>query len=283
MEHGVGASGLNDTARIHDRNAVSHFRNHAKIMGDQHQRRAGFIDQLIHQIKNLRLNRHVEGCRRLIGYQQVRLTRNRHGNHHTLALPAGKLVRIKIEIEAGCRQADAIKQPARFTLRIRPAFAKVQAASFGNLRANGLDQIERRHRLLKDHRHAPSAHPAQFGFRHGGKVLPIEAQCTAHTHPVGQQPHGGKGGDRLAAAGFAHYAKAFAAIERQRDIGHDICNLEADWQFDGHIVHFEQWFCHLCLLTRGSSTSRNPSPSMLRPSTASVMARPGKMASHGAS
>ncbi len=159
----------------------------------------------------------------------------------------------------------------------------MQAASFGNLRADGLDRIERCHRFLKDHRHAPSAHLAEFRFRHGGKVLAVKTQRAAHAHPVGQQAHGGKGGDRLAAAGFTHHAKAFTAIERQGNVGHNIREFEPDGQFDGHIVHFKQRCCHLCLLTRGSSTSRNPSPSMLRPSTASVMARPGKMASHGAS
>ena len=49
--------------------------------------------QLGKQAQDLRLHRDVERRRRLVGDQQLRLAQQRHGDHHALAQPAGKLVR----------------------------------------------------------------------------------------------------------------------------------------------------------------------------------------------
>ncbi|MDT4853053.1 hypothetical protein FQZ97_873070 [compost metagenome] len=68
-------------------------------MGDQHQSCAGFVDQLVHEIENLRLNSYIKCSCRLIGNQQIRLTGNRHGDHHTLALSTRKLMRIESKIK----------------------------------------------------------------------------------------------------------------------------------------------------------------------------------------
>ena len=52
------------------------------------------VFQLHQQIHNLRLNRHVQRRRRLVGNQQLRVAAERHGDHRALAHTAGKLVRI---------------------------------------------------------------------------------------------------------------------------------------------------------------------------------------------
>jgi hypothetical protein len=49
--------------------------------------------ELGEQIEDLRLNRHVERRRRLVGDEEFGLARQRHRDHHALAHPAGELVR----------------------------------------------------------------------------------------------------------------------------------------------------------------------------------------------
>ena len=53
--------------------------------------------QLAQQVEDLRLDRHVERGRRLVGDQQLRLAGQRHGDHHALAHAAGELVRIVVD------------------------------------------------------------------------------------------------------------------------------------------------------------------------------------------
>ena len=59
--------------------------------------------QLAQQVEDLRLNGHVERRGRLVGDQQLRLRRERHGDHHALAHAARELVRIGLEALLGAR------------------------------------------------------------------------------------------------------------------------------------------------------------------------------------
>ena len=49
----------------------------------------------------IRLDRHVERRRRLVGDEQLRVARERHRDHHPLAHPAGELVRILVDASRG--------------------------------------------------------------------------------------------------------------------------------------------------------------------------------------
>ncbi|MDT4861593.1 hypothetical protein FQZ97_962050 [compost metagenome] len=57
-------------------------------MGDEEHRHALGLLQFREELQDLRLNRHVERGRRLIGDQQLWLVGKRHGDHHALALAA---------------------------------------------------------------------------------------------------------------------------------------------------------------------------------------------------
>ncbi|MCY1238607.1 hypothetical protein D9M72_513520 [compost metagenome] len=132
----VRAPGLDDAACIHDGDAVGHFGDDAEIVGDQHQRRAGVFDEFVKQVEDLRLHRHVERGRRLVGNQKVRLAGNRHGDHHALALAARELVRVEIQIEARRRQADTVEKRARLRFGIGFGFAEMQPPSLCDLCAD---------------------------------------------------------------------------------------------------------------------------------------------------
>jgi hypothetical protein len=79
--------------------------------------------------------------------------------------------------------------------------------ALGNLLADRHDRIERRHRLLEDHREVASPHVAQRGLVQRGKVnsaktnpSPVDARATR------QQPHDRKRRQAFAATGFTDQA-----------------------------------------------------------------------------
>ena len=70
---------------IHDHNAFSDFRHHAKVMRDQHNGGTDAVLEIPHQVQNLRLDGHIQGRGGFIGDQQLRVAGKRNGNHHALA------------------------------------------------------------------------------------------------------------------------------------------------------------------------------------------------------
>ena len=93
----VGNTSFLDTAPcIHHEHAFSHLRDSAHIMGDQDDGRLQLRAQIPQQGEDLRLNSHVKRCCRLVSDKNLRLAGKRDGNHHTLPLAAGKLMRIVV-------------------------------------------------------------------------------------------------------------------------------------------------------------------------------------------
>ena len=131
---------------------VGHFGDHAQIVRDEQDRHAAFVAQLAQQVENLGLDRHVERRRRLVGDQQLRIAGQRHRDHHPLPLPAGQLVRIRIDPLLGFGNADFAQQlrsPASRASALVDLL--MQHDRLHDLRADREHRVERRHRLLKDH------------------------------------------------------------------------------------------------------------------------------------
>ena len=92
---------LDDRGRhLHHDDAVGDFGHDAEIMGDE-QHAGAWCDSCISRtsLQNLRLRGDVERGGRLVCDQQRRIEYQRRGDHDTLALTAGELVRI------GCRSS----------------------------------------------------------------------------------------------------------------------------------------------------------------------------------
>ena len=61
---------LGDARRVHDDDLVGDLGDDAEVVGDHDDRGAVVVLQLVHQLEDLRLRRHVERRRRLVGDQQ---------------------------------------------------------------------------------------------------------------------------------------------------------------------------------------------------------------------
>ena len=75
--------------------------------------RAGFVLDSLDELENLRLDRHVERGRRLVGDEQLRPARQRHRDHHALAHAAGELVRIAVGAAPRVGDADHLEHVDR--------------------------------------------------------------------------------------------------------------------------------------------------------------------------
>ena len=93
----LNSAALHNLAAIGDGHVIGHIGDHAEIMGNHQDRHAEITLQIPDQRQYLRLNGDIECGGRLIGNQQRRLANQRHGDHGTLAQPAGQFKRILMQ------------------------------------------------------------------------------------------------------------------------------------------------------------------------------------------
>ena len=188
-EYFFGIAGFDDLAVLHDVNAVGHVPHDAEVVRDEQHRHAHFFLQRLEQLQDLRLDRDVErGCR-LVGDQQVWLVGERDGDHHALPLAAGKLMRISSEPLFGVANADLGQQFDHARARCLVGNLLMQLDDFADLLLDGVQRIERRHRLLKDDRNSSAADGAQLRFVGFQNVLAFEQDFAGRVRcGVGQQP-----------------------------------------------------------------------------------------------
>src|SRR5262249_9203612 len=94
---------------------------------------------------------------------------------HALALPAGELMRIALEAHFGIRDADLPQQLDGARARWKPGQTPMQQKNLADLLLDGVQRIERGHRLLEDDGDVVAAHAANLGLRQRQKLLVLEA------------------------------------------------------------------------------------------------------------
>ncbi len=210
-------------------------------MRDHDHRTAELFLELLDQGEDLCLRRHVERGGRLVGDQQVRVVDQRHRDHHALAHAARELVGIVVEPAGRIRNADKLQHLERTLAGGLTARIAVDADRLGNLRPDGVDRIEARHRLLEDHRDAIAANAAHLALVESSEILPPEAHGAADdaSDAARQQPQDRECSHTLAAARLADDADGLAgkdlegdAVDRASDavlveeVGPEITDLE---------------------------------------------------------
>ena len=214
----------------HDRDAVGNLGDHAHVMGDEQHRGAVIALQVADQGEDLLLRGDVERRGRLVRDQQFWLEHQRHRDHDALALPARQPVRV------GGKDALDVGQPHmlhhRQNLLAPRAGVEIgmDAQHLVDLAADRDHRIERRHRLLKDHRHAGGAQLPQAA----GRWRSSSSSPTSLTLPPDgtsaallQQSHHGQRGDRFARSALADHAQRLAFVHLQRDAVDDAAGRRA--------------------------------------------------------
>ena len=152
----LGRAGLDDLAAVHDVDAVAETGDDAQVVSDEDHRRAEFLLFLLDQLQNLRLHGDVERRGRLVSNQDIRLGDQRHGDHHALAHAAGELVRIASDAAGGILNANRIEHCKCLLAGRLFVGQAVDEQRFDELILDAQIWIQRRHRILKNHRYAPA-------------------------------------------------------------------------------------------------------------------------------
>src|SRR4029077_17626538 len=266
FKHIRDRTGLDDLAVLHHAHDVGDLTHDSEIMGDEQHRHAEARLQLFQQREDLRLHGHVERGGRLVGDQQIRLVRKRHRDHDALALPAGELVGIAREPFFRIGNADLAEQLDDAPARRHAGEIAVQQQDFADLLLDGVERIERGHRLLENDRDVVAADVADLALRQAEQLLPLEVDRAGRMarRRIGQQLHHGERGHRLARAGFTDQRHGLALLQLERDaIDREQLPL-ALTEGDGEIADGEERCesvhdAHPNVL-RGSNASRTASP-----------------------
>ena len=121
----------------------------------------------------------------------------------------------------GIANLHGAQQPQRLGARFISRHSLVGQDSIGDLLADGTDRIERRTRILENHRHRGAVQMTEIATRYLRDVLPAK-QNIARRDPSGriEQPRYREAGDGFARAALANETEHLALVERQRDATH---------------------------------------------------------------
>ena len=117
-EEVVDGGELDDDAEVHHGDAVGDVPDDAQVVRDEDVREAEVPLQVVEQVDDLRLNRDVERRDRLVGDDQLRVQRERAGDADPLALSAGELVRVPVQVGRG--EPDDLEQLLHLLPHLRP-------------------------------------------------------------------------------------------------------------------------------------------------------------------
>ena len=95
--------------------------------------------------------------------------------------------------------------------------ALVEGEAFGDLLLDGVERVERGHRLLEDEADVVAAGAAQGALVGGQHLGAAVADGAGDVGVVGEEADGGEGGDGLAGAGFADERQGLAGVELEAD------------------------------------------------------------------
>ncbi len=136
IKNRVHRPGFHNLAPAHHLHMISKPGNHAHIMRNNGNGRFRLGGQIAHNVQNLRLHRHIQRRSRLIGDQKIRPAQGRHRNHHPLAHPTGKLMRILPHPLLGLGNTHELQRRQHAPLGLRRFHALMHLQGLHQLRAN---------------------------------------------------------------------------------------------------------------------------------------------------
>src|SRR5690606_35738302 len=169
----------------------------------------------------------VERGRRLIGNDDVGIIGQRHRDPHTLALPAGELVRIVSRPLGSLGDTDPLeKRDASFAqmLAVKPLMGSNGLLYLTSDRMHG---VKRGQRILEDVGTPATTAGNQLSLRHSEHIFSVQVDGTVADQPGWRvhQPHDRERSHTLAGAALADQTQAFSGTKMKGDILHRGCVL----------------------------------------------------------
>ncbi|CFM38011.1 Uncharacterised protein [Bordetella pertussis] len=215
-------------------------------MADEKHGQAQLFLQILEQIQNLRLDRHVQRRGRFVADQEARPGGQRARDADALALAAGEFVRIALR--GGCAQADHVEQVGHHAAGLRLAFSQaVKADRLGHDFLHPHARVERRIGILEHHLDLAPERVHPLLVLQAGQVDAVKehAPVRGRVQAGDQAGHGGFARTRL-----PHQPEHFALVDRQVDLldrvqRAPVARQEGVAQHEAHaqVFHFHQRPC----------------------------------------
>ena len=119
-QHLLGAALLDAATGVHHEDVVGRLGHDREVVGDEDDRRAELLLEVVDEVEDLRLDGDVEGGRRLVGDEQLRVVDQAERDHGALAHTARELVRVLVGPTLRVGDADEVEHLDR-ALVARPA------------------------------------------------------------------------------------------------------------------------------------------------------------------
>jgi hypothetical protein len=233
---------LDDPPGVHHGDVVGDLGDHAEIVGDHHDRGVELGAQPLDEVEDLGLDRHVERRRRLVGDDQLGVVDERHGDHHALAHAARELVRVGVHAPSRLGNADEAEHLDGAVARLRLGHVAVGADRLHELVADLVERVQRRQRVLEDHRDVVAAELAHVLLGHLEEVAAVEQDLAGDARvPRPREAHHGQRRDGLAGARLAHDAQHLAGLDRVRDPVEGLDETVLGLEVDAEVVDLQQW------------------------------------------
>ena len=168
VEHLVRVALFHQVTQIHHAHAVGNVPNDAHVVRHKQVRQPALALQLLQQVDNLRLNRHIQRRHRLVAHDNLRIKNQRARQADALPLTTGELVRITVEMLRP--QADLRHDVQRPRHPLVLVADMVNRQHFHQHVANALPRVQRRVRVLEHNLHIP-AERQHFLLAQVGDVL----------------------------------------------------------------------------------------------------------------
>src|SRR3972149_550777 len=170
---------LDELPGVHDSHAVGVLVDQGHVVRYEEDRCAGLFLHLADELQYLLLYRHVEGCRRLVGYEEVGLAGKGHRYHDPLALAAREAVRVFVKEPSRVGQLDLVEHLYGREPGLCPALALVEDDGLHDLVAYCENRVQGGHGLLEYHGYLVAADLPLFPLVKRDNVIAVEDNLSA--------------------------------------------------------------------------------------------------------
>ena len=265
---------LNDLARVHDRDPLAHLRDHGEVVRNEDDAQVEVLLKRREEGQDLVLDRHVECGRRLVAEDQLRVGREGDRDHDALAHPTGELVWIRLVPAFRVGDADEPHQLERPGVGVAAAAAQADERPLSDLVADAHQRVQRRHRLLEDHRDGAAAQLPQRRGVAGRDVDAVDLdRATGDPGGAWEQADERAQRHRLPGPGLADKAERLAGLYVERNAVDRAQRTARERELDLQVAYAQEG------RHSGLNRSASPSASSESPSAVITTAIPGTVES----
>ncbi len=229
---------FDDLTEVHHRDGVGDLVHEREVVGDDEGRQPESAPDLVEELDDLGLDRHIERGHRLIGHDEVGIQRQRPGDGDPLPLAARELGRIAVG--AGGRETHRAQELLGLLHGVAAGQPGRYVKGFGDDPAHLHLGIQGGEGVLEDHLH-PSPVRAQPPLAQVRDVIAVEDDPSPVRLDGSDHGHAERG---LARPALADQPQRLARFDRQRHPVDGAEQATAHPEADGDVVEREQRFRH---------------------------------------